>query len=167
MARSENIQDIKCENTGFIDFWDNKPLIIGGTIHTGEPIERAGNKILLKLGELIGRQEEMYQEKPRQLPADVGYAHILERKINFEIPAGYNIKNPEALNMDIQVKKEGKTSMGFVSNYTLEKNQLKLYILESYNELTYPLYEFENFKRVINAAADFNKICLLYTSRCV
>ena len=161
VARSENIQDIKCENTGFIDFWDNKPLIIGGTIHTGEPIERAGNKILLKLGELIGRQEEMYQEKPRQLPADVGYAHILERKINFEIPAGYNIKNPEALNMDIQVKKEGKTSMGFVSNYTLENNQLKLYILESYNELTYPLYEFENFKRVINAAADFNKIVLV------
>ena len=161
VARSENILNVKCENTDFTDFWENKPLVIGGTIHTAEPIERAGNKILVKIGELIGRQEEMYQEKPRQLPADVVYAHILERKINFNIPAGYSIKNPEALNMDIQVKKDGKTSMGFVSNYTLENNQLKVYILESYNELTYPLEAFENFKKVINAAADFNKIVLV------
>ena len=56
VAKSENIQNIKTENTSLTDTWDNKPLVISGTIHTAELLERAGNKLLFKLGELIGTQ---------------------------------------------------------------------------------------------------------------
>ncbi|MEI9957560.1 MAG: hypothetical protein WDM90_14975 [Ferruginibacter sp.] len=45
-----------------------KPLTIEADITTADLLEVAGKKILVKLGEVIGPQEEMYQEKARQLP---------------------------------------------------------------------------------------------------
>lgn len=59
VAKSENIQNIKTENTNFTDIWDNKPLVISGTIHTADLLDKAGNKLLFKIGELIGPQEQM------------------------------------------------------------------------------------------------------------
>jgi hypothetical protein len=161
IAKSENIQNIKAENTKLTDCWDNKPLIINATIHTAELLEKAGNKLLLKFGELIGNQVQMYQEKPRQLPAEMPYAHVEERTVSFDIPEGYIIKNPGDINMNVEYKKDNVVTMGFVSTYKIENNVLKVHILETYHELKYPLDEFETFKKVINASADFNKIVLL------
>lgn len=161
VAKSEHIENIKVENTRLTDSWDNKPLIISGTIHTAELLEKAGNKLLFKLGELIGNQEQMYQEKQRQLPAEVQYAHVLERKILFDIPTGYNIKNPDDIKIDVQHKRENLVTMGFVSSYKIVNNVLEVDVQETYRDLRYPLSEFETFKKVINAAADFNKIVLV------
>lgn len=161
VAKSENIQNIKTENTSFTDFWDNKPLVISGTIHTAQLLDRAGNKLLFKVGELIGPQEQMYQEKPRQLPAEMQYPHVLYRKIKFQVPDGYTIKNLKDLNIDIQEKKGNVMTLGFTSNYTLTGNDLTVEVMETYRDLRYPLSEFETFKKVINAAADFNKIVLV------
>ena len=66
-----------------------------------------------------------------------------------------------ALNMNVEYKKDNVVTMGFVSTYKIENNVLKVHILETYHELKYPLDEFETFKKVINASADFNKIVLL------
>jgi len=161
VAKSEHITNISVENTNLTDCWENKPLVINGTIHTAELLEKAGNKILFKLGELIGIQTQMYQEKERQLPAELQYAHVLERKITFDIPQGYTIKNLNDINMDVQYKKDNKVTMGFVSSYKVVNNVLEVYVVETYHELKYPLNEFETFKKVINAAADFNKIVLV------
>lgn len=161
VAKSENIQDIKAENTTFTGFWENKPLVISGTIHTGQLLDRAGNKLLFKIGELIGPQEQMYQEKARQLPAELQYPHVLYRKLHFQVPDGYSIKNLKDLSIDIQEKKGTRLSMGFTSNYTLTGNNLDVEVLETYRDIKYPLSEFETFKRIINAAADFNKIVLV------
>lgn len=161
VAKSENIQNIKAENTSFTDFWDNKPLIISGTIHTAQLLDRAGNKLLFKIGELIGPQEQMYQEKPRQLPAELQYPHVLYRKLQFQVPDGYTVKNLKELNIDIQEKKGNVLSMGFVSSYTLTGNNLVVEVMETYHDIKYPMSEFETFKKVINAAADFNKIVLV------
>ncbi len=161
VAKSEHITNISAENTNLTDAWDNKPLVINGTIHTAELLERAGNKLLFKVGELIGSQVQMYQEKPRQLPAEIQYAHVLERKITFEIPAGYTIKNPGDIIIDVQHKRDNVVNMGFVSSYKIENNKLNVYILETYRDLKYPLSDFEIYKKVINAAADFNKIVLV------
>ncbi|MEP7107965.1 MAG: DUF3857 domain-containing protein [Ferruginibacter sp.] len=161
LAKSENIQNIKTENTSLTDTWDNKPLIISGTIHTAELLERAGNKLLFKLGELIGLQVQMYQEKPRQLPAEMPYAHVEERKITFDIPKGYTIRNLDDINIDLQYKKENVVTMGFVSSYKVVNNVLEVNVLETYRQLKYPLKDFETFKKVINSSADFNKIVLV------
>ncbi|MFT3679633.1 MAG: DUF3857 domain-containing protein [Ferruginibacter sp.] len=161
IAKSENIQNIQTENTKLTDSWQNKPLNISSTIHTAEPLERAGNKLLFKIGDLIGPQEQMYQEKPRQLPVELDYAHILHRSLKFEIPAGYTIKNPNDLKIDIQHKENGVLTMGFISTYTIKDNILDIDVMETYAALRYPLSQFETFKKVINAAADFNKVVLV------
>ncbi|MDB5192026.1 MAG: hypothetical protein JWQ96_1589 [Segetibacter sp.] len=161
VAKSTNINNIKVENSKLTDFADNKPLIISADIKSVELIEKAGNKILFKVGELIGPQAEMYQEKPRKLPIELEYPHVLERKISFEIPDGYAVKNINDLNMSIEHKDGDKLTMGFVSKYTQTGNKVDILVTESYKSLQYPLSQFEEFKNVINAAADFNKITLV------
>lgn len=161
VAKSENITNIKCDNTELKDSWDNKPLVISATLHTSDLLEKAGNKILFKIGQLIGTQEEMYQEKERQLPAEVAYPHVLARKITFNIPEGYVIKNPESIVIDVQHKNNNVQNLAFVSSYKIEKNVLFVDVQEVYRDLKYPLADFGTFKKVINASADFNKVVLV------
>ena len=40
-------------------------------------------------------------------------------------------------------------------------NVLDIEVTETYHEILYPLSQFETFKKVINAAADFNKVVLV------
>jgi hypothetical protein len=161
VAGSTDITNITVENPALKDYFTNKPLVISGDIKSTELLENAGNKILFKIGEIIGPQAEMYQEKPRQLPIELEYPHVLQRKIVFEIPAGYSIKNLKDLNFDISYKNGDNLTMGFLSSYTLEGNVLTVTVQEIYHEIRYPITEFENFKKVINAAADFNKVTLV------
>jgi len=161
VGNSTNISNIKVENTKLTDCIDNKPLIISGDIKTTGMLENAGNKILLKIGEIIGQQVEMYQEKPRQLPMELPYPHVLDRKITVQIPNGYKIKNLNDLNIDVTKKENGVVTVGFVSSYTQTGNTINITINETYRLVTYPLEQFDIFTKVINASADFNKVVLV------
>lgn len=158
IGNSDKITNIKVENAGLTDGSRNLPLNIFGDISSAELIEKAGNKILIKIGDVIGPQVEMYQEKKRQLPVLIQYPHALDRLIGFTIPAGYRIKNPEDLNMNITDK---SATMGFISTYTLNGAELLINIHEFYKEIFYPVDTFEEFRKVINASADFNKVVLV------
>ena len=52
-------------------------------------------------------------------------------------------------------------TMGFVSTHKQVGNMVEIEVTESYKRLKYPLTEFENFVKVINAAADFNKVIMV------
>jgi len=161
IAGDEDISNIKVENSALTDFFDNKPLIISADIKSTQLIERAGNKFLFKVGALIGPQEQMYQEKPRHLPVELPFPHVLNRKLVLHIPEGYVIKNLDDLKMNIEYKENGITTMGFVSSYAQDDNVVTISINETYSQITYPLSAFEDFKKVINASADFNKVVLI------
>lgn len=160
-TNSENVVSTKRENEDFESYFENKPFVLSATVKASELVERAGNKIIVKIGEIIGPQVEMYQEKPRQFPMEIDYPHILARKINFTIPEGYTVKNLDDLKMDIVYQDKGQTTMGFTAGYVVEGNVVKVTILEEYRRTSYPLAQFEDFKKVINAAADFNKVALV------
>ena len=49
----------------------------------------------------------------------------------------------------------------FDSNFEVKNNQLSILIDEYYDEIYYPANKFEGFRKVINAAADFNKVTLI------
>ena len=51
--------------------------------------------------------------------------------------------------------------MGFVSSYKEEGNKVIIDVVESYAKLYYPISQFEDFKKVINDAADINKVVLV------
>ena len=161
IAKSDNIKNIKVENTAMTDGFLNKPLTIEGDITSAELLEVAGKKILIKIGEAIGPQVEMYQEKPRQLPVIMQYPHWEDRDIILTIPAGYQVKNPADLEMNVTDNTNGKETMGFVSTYKLNGNELKIKIHEFYKQTGYPLAMFDVFKKVINTSADFNKVVLI------
>jgi hypothetical protein len=123
-------------------------------------IERAGKKYLFKVGELIGPQVEMYNERARQYAIDMGNAHAYKRLMKVKIPEGYKVSGLESLRRSIT---DGKASpiMGFISDYKLEGNLLTITIDEFYKEVLQPIDIYEPFQKVINAAADFNKVTLL------
>lgn len=161
LIKADDIENIKVENAAFTNYIKEQPLTVAADIKSPELLEKAGNKLLVKFGEIIGPQAEMYQEKPRQLPMLLQYPHALDRNITFVLPAGYQVKNLNDLNFNVVSKTNGAETMGFISTYTLSGNQVKVNVHEFYKVLSYPLTQFEDFKRVINASADFNKVTLV------
>lgn len=160
-TKSENVVSSKMENVGFENYQENKPFILNATVKASELVEKAGNKTIIKIGDIIGPQAEMYQEKPRQTPISVEFPHVLERNIVFTIPQGYTIKNADDLKIKHVFSDGGQVTMGFESDYKIEGDKLIVHIMEEYRKTYYPLSQFEDFKTVINAAADFNKIVLV------
>ena len=160
-TNSERIVSSNIENASFDNYTDNKPLIIQATVRSEGLLENAGNKLLVKIGEIIGKQVEMYQEKPRQFPIQVAYPQTEERFIQFTVPDGYAIRNPGDLVIKHEYKEGDEVTMGFASDYKLDGNTLSVHILEQYRRTSYPLSQYEEFQKVINAAADFSKVTLI------
>ncbi|MBC7384260.1 MAG: DUF3857 domain-containing protein [Bacteroidia bacterium] len=155
-----NIKSIQIENKGVSNLMIN-PLILNSTFSSSHFINKAGTKVLLKFGDLIGPQSELYQEKDRVLPVENDYNRIYNREIIFMVPDGYKIKNSAELKMQIQPFLANGDGAGFVSTYTLQDNKLEVKIKEYYNQLNFPKSEYEKYRSVINAAANFNKIVLV------
>jgi len=160
-TNSEKLLSSNVGNDKIEDCNDNKPFILQEDILTDGLLENAGRNMLVKLGQIIGPQTEMYQEKPRQFPVSIEYPHTLERFIDFVVPSGYTIKNPGDVAIQQDFKTDGVTTLGFVSSYKMEGDTLRIHVRETYRDPVYPLSEYENFKKVINAAADFNKVTLV------
>lgn len=141
-------------NTNEVD----KVFTLEGDIECSSLLERADNTIIFKVGALIGPQVEIYQEKPRQSPMEIEFPHYLDRKITITIPDGYEAKGLDALKFNIVGGEAASPTMGFVSNYTLTGNKLVIDLHEYYKVVNYPLSQYDQFRDVINASADFNKV---------
>lgn len=164
LATDAKLKNLELLNTD-ISAYENiaKPLIIKAQLDAPHYVEGAGeSKVIVKIGELIGQQMEMYQATPRTNPVDIPFAHNYDRTIVLTIPEGYVFKGLEKLNINHTfTNSSGAPSFGFTSKYTLENNKLTIYCTEYYNDLVYPVEQFNNYKTVINDAADFNKIAIL------
>ena len=138
-----------------------KPYIVTIEGNAEDIISKAGNNYLVKIGSVIGRQMEMYSEKERQLPIEIDYPHFYTRKITLIIPDGYKIKNPEIINMNHVLTKDGKVVADFVSNYKIEGNKLVITNTENYDFEILPVSDYPKYREIINAAADFHKMNLI------
>ena len=146
-----------------LDSFYLKPFKIHGKATTKSSYyDKAGYRYLFKIGEVIGEQVEMYQEEKRKLPVENEFNRNYERKIQFEIPEGYRIRNLDDLKMNIFYDENGTKSMGFSSDYLVEGSQISVFIKEYYKQLDYPVEDFDQFRKIINAAADFNKKVLIF-----
>jgi len=137
------------------------PIIWNVKLQSKSLIEEAGNDLLVKIGETIGQQSELYQESSRKLPIYVSAMHNYYRKITFTIPDGYKVANLNDLNMHVEMKTDEKTSCIFTSVASLDNNVLTIISKEYYLEPGYPASRYNEFRDVINAAADFNKKTVL------
>ncbi|QCK16797.1 DUF3857 domain-containing protein [Mangrovivirga cuniculi] len=140
----------------------HEPLIIKGEVTSSHFIELAGNTILFKAGELIGQQSELYQESERKMEIVNAYNRGYKRTVEVTIPEGFKIENLSDLNIkEITKNGSGKDIYLFESKYTIEGRKLIITIDEIYNQIYYPASKFAKYRKVINAAADFNKIVLV------
>lgn len=160
-TNSENIISNSFENKELEQADPYKPFIINASVRSSNLVERAGNKLLIKIGEVIGQQAEMYDEKPRMLPIELGFPHALVRTIRFTIPDGYKPANLKDLLIDHSYREKDVTTMGFTTTYDQKGNVLTITVNEVYRNTNYPISQYETFKKVINAAADFNKVVLI------
>ncbi len=161
LATDANISTLALEKSKFeFQTWAS-PLVVESEFQSPSFIELAGSIILLKAGELIGPQSELYQENERKTEVQNQYNRAYDRFIAIKIPEGYKIENLEDLIFDEKVIENDKEIYYFRSNYTIENNVLKIQVDEAYEEIYYPKEKFEAFRNVINAAADWNKIVLV------
>jgi hypothetical protein len=139
-----------------------KPMIINAEMSSEGIIEQAGTKFIFKIGELIGEQAELYQDRERKLPVENEFNRQYIRNITVTIPEGYKVSGLESLKMNVVMGGKYPNSSAFISSYELKGNVLTIHIDEYYKKLNYELSEFASYREVINAAADFNKITLVF-----
>lgn len=139
-----------------------KPFRVTSEVTSEYFVEKAGRKYLFKVGELIGPQMELYQEKARVLPVESQFKRSYLREITIEIPEGYSVSNLHDINIDNFYEKDGEKLMVFKSFYTQEGNMLKITSNEFYKLNFIDIDIYEDYRKVINSAADFNKITLIF-----
>ena len=161
LSADAEFKDIKLENEAMnTDLLENE-FAIKTDFVSKSWIEKAGNKYLFTIGKCIGPQSELYQEKDRKLAVENGHNRIYKRTLIFEVPEGYQVKNLEDLKLNVVFDKYDEKNCGFISNYKKEGNTVTVDVFEYYYEIYLPLENFEDYRKVINAAADFNKIVLV------
>jgi hypothetical protein len=156
-------KSLTTENDG-TDFIGKKPFVLNVTYDGKELTKKAGDNYLFSIGETIGKQMEFYQENKRTLPVEIDYPHFYTRNIKVLLPKGATIKNLDKFVMDYKTQINGKTEAAFISKYTKKGDEILVENTEFYNIINYPLNKFEDYKAVINAAADFNKIVIILSN---
>jgi hypothetical protein len=124
-------------------------------------IELAGRSLLFNIGELIGPQVEMYRQEDRLYDIENDFNRGYDRVIQVTLPEGYKVKNPESMKMSYSFDNTADSPFLFQSDYVLSERKLELNIKEYYKNIFVPVQRYEDFRKIINAAADFNKIVLV------
>jgi hypothetical protein len=160
ILKDATFTDIEVENKGS-EYVGDKPLIIKAKCTNSNLIEQAGEKYLFKIGELIGPQTELYQKNERKFDIENDFNRSYKREITFEIPDGYRVTNLDALKLNVALLENNVPSSAFESNYEVQGRKVTVKVHEYYKSIFYPISKFEEYRKVINAAADFNKIVLI------
>ena len=139
-----------------------KPFIVDAVLESVALLDRAGPKYLFKIGTLLGPQSELYQSEERQYNVENEFNRRYNRTLTFTVPAGYQVRNLKDLDMDVQA---GPTATGpefmFKSGYAQQDQQVTVTIREYYRQINWPKADFQAFREVVNAAANFNKVVLV------
>lgn len=142
----------------------SKYLICNSEYSSKSLVEKAGKDIVIALGKVIGKQKGIYEEKDRISDVILPQTKFYQHKLTVNIPEGYVCKGLEKLKINNVVSKNDTVIMQFVSNYELINNQLIINITESYNVLELDKSYYNDYRKVVNSAADFNKIVLVLES---
>ncbi|WP_420574078.1 hypothetical protein [Kordia sp.] len=156
------VKQYDVKNKAMLQFEYNKPFLVSSTITSESLLEEAGDSYIFQVGKVIGTQSELYQETKRVNPIQMQYPNRYNYEIVVNIPADYEIEGLESLIIKKELlDKDGNQKCKFESNYTLKGNKLTITIEEFYKEFEYDIAEYEGFRKVINAASDFNKAAIL------
>ncbi|NME72046.1 DUF3857 domain-containing protein [Flammeovirga aprica] len=132
---------------------------------TPELVERAGNEYLIAVGKVIGRQSELYQEKERQHEIVMSTIQKYRHEITINIPEGYQLEGLEEIKNKNVITVNGREVAYFISDYQLEGSSLLITVDEVYKDISFPKENYDEFRGVINSAANFNKLTLIMSKK--
>lgn len=151
---------ISVANAGLINF-GVAPLQLQAEVTTTMLTHQAGDEVLFDLGSLIGPQMEMYAEEQRTLPVDEYYKRRYTRSLTMSLPQGYVCRDLTPVNIERELVMDGKVMASFRSGATLVEGKIEVTANEVYSTTHIPVQQFEAWRSVINASADFNKVKLV------
>jgi|TARA_B110000444_G_scaffold5718_1_gene5279 hypothetical protein len=164
---SKKVIDYSIKNKELNQSEYNKPFVVNSTISTESlinehktdyPAKKRLKKYNFKLGSIIGTQSQLYSDNERVNPIEIRYPNFYEYSINIKIPRGYKVEDANRININKKYVSNGNITAKFHSTYTINKNLLTITIEEFYKSLKYSKAKYQDFREVINAAADFNKL---------
>lgn len=154
------ILEVQTSNTKPSDF-GTAPFTVTAKATSESFVENAGKNYLFKIGELIGPQLEMYQDKERKSIVHSDFERSYHSTIKVKIPEGFTLKNLEDIAMNEFYEENGEMLFKFQSSYVIDDNNLTVTINEFYNKNIIELSIYESYRKVINSAANFNKVVLV------
>ncbi|NOQ72972.1 MAG: DUF3857 domain-containing protein [Crocinitomix sp.] len=132
------------------------------TVKSASFFDKVGNKLLINVGTLLGPQTEMYSELERVQPITTAYNKSYAFRIDIPIPDGYKYTGEQNGIIDNSFKNaSGVDAAGFKSTIEVVDNVIHIEIDEFYAFVNVEKEYYEDYRRVINSAADFNKAILL------
>jgi len=165
--KPDDVEKYTISNEGFDNYYSNKPLELYASVHPERLVSKADKQYLFRLGAIIGPQFNLYAEDKRKLPVDFFYPFYESYTITVNIPKGYKIVNPETARIsDDYLNDNMDQVINFSSDYKLVKDKengdkLVVTVSEYFNQLHFSLNEYGRYRKVINTAADFNKVTLV------
>jgi hypothetical protein len=161
----KNVTKFELGNTEMNQTEYNLPYIVKSTIESSALLEEAGESYIFKVGQVIGTQSELYQERKRLYPVEMQYPNEYNYTITVDIPNGYLLEGLESLIINKKLEIDGEILCKWDSNYVIKNKKLIISIVEYYRTNDYPIEHYEGFREVINAASDFNKAAVLFTEK--
>ena len=128
-------------------------------------IEKAGDDYLVSIGKVIGKQSELYQEKQRMTAVDFHSTSNYKHELVLEIPEGYSCSGLEAIKINNAVTVKDDQVMFFKSDYKVEGDKLIISVNEVYKVVNLPQAQYNEFRAVVNSAADFNKLVVVLSPK--
>ena len=134
----------------------NTPFIVNSKISTESLTTKIKNGYQVKIGNVIGMQSQLYEDIDRFHPIEITYPNQYDYRIVVKIPKGYSIEGLEGLVFNKSyISLMGNKICKFESNYEINENELVISIQEYYKTLRYQKNRYNEFRDVINSAADF------------
>ena len=164
--KPDDIEKYTLTNEGFDNYYDNKPLELYASVHPGRLVSKAGNRYLFRLGPILGPYTDLYAENNRKSPVDILYPYYSSSTVTINIPKGYKVLNPEVIRTSADYLNGNLDAViSFNADYKLVKDKkgdkLVVTVNEYYNQLHFATSDYERYRKVVNTAADFNKVTLL------
>ena len=161
----KKIKKYKIQNFDFKFNSNNTPLKINSSITTTNLIEKKDELIYIKIGKVIGTQSNLFEEEKRTNPIEINFANEYIYNIEVNIPTGYSIHDFSDLVKNIKyISVDGKIAARFNSNVKIMDSKLIIEISEFYDDLKYEKSRYNEFRDVINTAAEFYNSNLVLTN---
>jgi hypothetical protein len=144
----------------------NTPFIVNSKISTESLTTKIENEYVVKIGNVIGMQSQLYEEIDRFHPIEITYSNQYDYRIVVKIPKGYIIEGLEGLIFNKNyISLMGNKICKFESNYEINDNELVISIQEFYKNLRYQKNRYNEFRDVINSASDFHNTSIKFIKK--